>query len=189
MDRRRFLQLSLAASAAVTVAACTPKPIFIGETHASGPAIPPGARKGVGLALIKNNGVEHLDALAVNWFYTWGAKYPAVRPTPGFVPMIWGGKAVRRNAVDAVLTDLSTTGASELLGFNEPDHPEQANMSVASAIKYWPKLGASGLRLGSPAPVQALGDWLKDFMDDVVKISQVFYDVMQAFQDNQPSRA
>lgn len=156
----------MAASAAAALAACTPQePINSGLPPVSRPAIPLGARKGVGLALGKNHGVKHLDALDINWFYTWGAKYPAVRPTPGFVPMIWGGQAVRRNTVDDVLNDLGTTEASELLGFNEPDHPEQADMTVASAIAYWPALEASGLRLGSPSPVHIRGDWFKAFMD------------------------
>ena len=38
-------------------------------------------------------------------------------------------------------------------------------MSVGTAIKLWPQLEQAGLRLGSPAPVQPLGDWLKKFMD------------------------
>lgn len=128
--------------------------------------MPAGARKGVGLAVGKKYGIQQLDALDVNWFYTWGASYPAARPTQDFVPMIWGKESVRQNAVAEVQYELELTRAAELLGFNEPDHPEQADMKVSSAIKYWPELEASGLRLGSPAPVQALGDWLKEFMDE-----------------------
>jgi len=50
------------------------------------------------------------------------------------------------------------------------------------------------VRLGDLLPLAAMAQrmnfiWLKDFMDDEVKISQDFYDVMQAFQENQPSRA
>lgn len=154
MDRRSFLRLSASAAAVAALTACT-----------SEPDVPQGARKGIGLALGKRHGIEQLDALDVNWFYTWGATYPAIRPTQNFVPMIWGREGVRRNAVDEVQSELNLTGASELLGFNEPDHPEQADMSVASAVKYWPDLEASGLRLGSPAPVHVEGDWFRKFMD------------------------
>jgi hypothetical protein len=62
-------------------------------------------------------------------------------------------------------------GASELLGFNEPDGPEmshQANMSVDQAISEWPKLTASGLRVGSPATqrhnTMGSGAWQTKFM-------------------------
>ena len=38
-----------------------------------------------------------------------------------------------------------------LLGFNEPDLAEQANMTVEKALELWPRLEATGMRLGSPA--------------------------------------
>ena len=172
MQRRDFIRLSLAASAGAAVAAgapvaagASPGPIDLRRVAANVPALPQGARKGVGLALGKVQGIKQLDLLNVDWFYTWGAKHPEDRLTPGFVPMIWGGRAVQRGAVDDVVSELKVTHARELLGFNEPDHPEQADISVASALGHWPTLQASALRLGSPAPADALGDWLKQFMD------------------------
>lgn len=165
MDRRSFLAVPLAAAAAALVA-CTPRDSFGTPDGIRAPAKADGARKGIGMSLTKKHRIEHLESLDVNWFYTWGATYPAARPAAEFVPMIWGRESLRQNAVDEVLSELSLTNARELLGFNEPDHEGQADMSVENAIKYWPQLEASGLRLGSPAPVQALGDWLKGFMDE-----------------------
>jgi autotransporter-associated beta strand protein len=55
---------------------------------------------------------------------------------------------------------------SHLLGFNEPDSPDQANMTVAQAIAEWPNLMRSGLRLGSPAPTDGGLTWLYQFMDE-----------------------
>lgn len=55
---------------------------------------------------------------------------------------------------------------SHFLGFNEPDSPEQANMTVAQAIAEWPNLMRSGLRLGSPAPTDGGLNWLYQFMDE-----------------------
>lgn len=51
-----------------------------------------------------------------------------------------------------------------------------------------------GIRLGDLLPLAAMAQrmnflWLKDFMDDEVKISQDFYDVMQAFQSSRPTSA
>ena len=39
-----------------------------------------------------------------------------------------------------------------LLGFNEPDRPDQANMSVSRGIELWPELMALDVPLVSPAP-------------------------------------
>ena len=79
--------------------------------------------------------------------------------------MIWGRGSLERNGIKQVQSEVPWTGAEHLLGFNEPDHEGQADMSVGTAIKLWPQLEQAGLRLGSPAPVQPLGDWLKKFMD------------------------
>lgn len=54
---------------------------------------------------------------------------------------------------------------THLLGFNEPDHIDQANMSVATAIAAWPELMGSGLRLGAPAVTDGGLSWLYDFID------------------------
>src|SRR5690606_33249451 len=52
-----------------------------------------------------------------------------------------------------------------LLGYNEPDRPDQANMSVDDAIHSWPDLLATGLRLGSPSTSDGGLGWLYEFMD------------------------
>ena len=54
-----------------------------------------------------------------------------------------------------------------LLGFNEPDLGEQANMTVEQALELWPRLEATGMRLGSPAVACGgadAGGWLDRFM-------------------------
>ena len=54
---------------------------------------------------------------------------------------------------------------THLLGFNEPDRPDQANMSVDAAIAAWPELMATGLRLGAPAVSDGGLAWLYEFID------------------------
>ncbi|MCX6896795.1 MAG: glycosyl hydrolase, partial [Verrucomicrobia bacterium] len=119
----------------------------------------PGSRKkGVG-----QNGrhvSEAVDALGCGWYYNWTA-----HPFGGdekiraeFVPMIWD-----EVQIDEGLAAAKATGATTLLGFNEPDNPEQAHMTVAEAVALWPKLMATGMRLGSPATMDT-GDWLNSFM-------------------------
>ena len=53
-----------------------------------------------------------------------------------------------------------------LLGFNEPDRPDQADMTVARGVELWPELMAMDVPLVSPAPAQGGEDWwLNNFMD------------------------
>ena len=60
--------------------------------------------------------------------------------------MIWNGADMGSLAQIA-----ATNPGGPLLTFNEPDHFQQANMTVNQALGYWPELMASGMRLGSPA--------------------------------------
>ncbi|MCE5185904.1 MAG: discoidin domain-containing protein [Planctomycetaceae bacterium] len=58
-----------------------------------------------------------------------------------------------------------TRGASQLLGYNEPDKTDQANMAVGDAIWSWPDLLWTGLRVGSPATSDGgRSGWLYPFI-------------------------
>jgi hypothetical protein len=103
--------------------------------------------------------------LECNWYYNWT---PAVykgdeKIRAPYVPMIWNGRAI-----DARLKDAKGSGATTLLGFNEPDNKTQGNMTVAEAVSLWPKLMATGMRLGSPA-TQTAAPWLDEFMAEAKK--------------------
>lgn len=109
------------------------------------------------------------QALAVSgasWYYNWGATPNGVTaPGVSYVPMIWG----TANITSATLSQVSQEGHI-LLGFNEPDLPSQANMTVAQALDLWPKLMATGMTLGSPAVASGAatsGGWLDQFMAGV----------------------
>jgi hypothetical protein len=102
------------------------------------------------------------DLVGASWYYNWG---PRPRAAPGaakagFIPMIWGA----HDANDETMGQLKGSGYPALLAFNEPDGKGQANMSVAKAIELWPKLEATGLRLGSPGTTTG-ARWLDEFMD------------------------
>ncbi|HEX2556480.1 MAG TPA: glycosyl hydrolase [Microvirga sp.] len=108
-----------------------------------------------------------------NWYYNWEPEpvKSTTRPAyePSFVPMVWSAKHVTRGALERI----KASGATTLLGFNEPNEHKQANMSVERAIALWPRLQATGLRLGSPSPSQGdtLGpaSWLARFMAQAEK--------------------
>lgn len=106
------------------------------------------------------NGLPAADALNASWWYNWDNAAASTKNVE-YVPM---RSTLYWNAYANINDKRKATHA---LGFNEPDRPDQANMTVAQAIAEWPQLLKSGLRLGAPAPSDAsVGtDWLFAFMD------------------------
>jgi len=103
------------------------------------------------------------DRLGCSWYYNWRPRprKEAADTKAEFIPMIWDDY----HATDEALADLKSSGYKALLAFNEPDGKGQADMTVAEAIALWPKLEATGLRLGSPGT--RTGDpWLDEFMEE-----------------------
>lgn len=96
--------------------------------------------------------------LKLGWFYDWniGARssldleYVAIRQKKH-----WPGMD----------QDWKAKGINHLLGFNEPDRPDQAKMTVDEAIQMWPVVLKTGLRVGSPATSDGGIGWLYEFMD------------------------
>ena len=97
-----------------------------------------------------------LDKMEVTWYYDWGT-YSKTSLDYEYVPERWGpfwpSFPDIENSVDV----------SHLIGFNEPDHEEQSNATVEKAIAEWPKMLATGLRVGAPATTDF--NWLYKFMD------------------------
>ncbi len=99
-----------------------------------------------------------------SWYYTWAPGHPGIASPRGvrFVPMIWGAGSV----TTATLREVRREGRY-LLGFNEPDNSGQSNMTVQHALALWPRLMATGMKLGSPAvaaDAATPGGWLDRFM-------------------------
>jgi len=86
----------------------------------------------------------------MGWYYNWGTSDPRRSSKckghyipSGFVPMIWTKKQ-HYPKLD---------GYDTVLGFNEPNHKDQANMSPESAAYHWMRFQAAypGKKLVSPA--------------------------------------
>lgn len=137
-------------------------------------SVPSYAQK-AGIGAWENSRYTMLDwierTLPAGWYYNWRPdQMYSARPrgrSVEFVPMIHGRKDVNKR----IRSDLPVRA---LLGFNEPDGKRgshQANISVAEAVRLWPKLQRHGVRLGSPATTtgQTLGreSWQRQFMDQV----------------------
>jgi hypothetical protein len=121
------------------------------------------AKKGVGLPERKGKAARHLELLKVGWYYNWGDQ-TKLTTDARFVPMIFSG---RRAAPEQAVPFL--------LGFNEPDHPKQANLSVEDALAKWPALSAKAGFIVSPAlagnPVTK--DWLNGFLKAGAKVDAI----------------
>ncbi len=96
--------------------------------------------------------------LNVNWWYDWNIdqsstsdlEYVAIRQNQGWPPLNQNWQAL---------------GINTLLGYNEPDQANQANLSVSNAISSWGDLLATGLRVGAPAVSDGgPASWLFPFM-------------------------
>ncbi|SDF37731.1 RNA polymerase sigma factor, sigma-70 family [Lentzea fradiae] len=155
------------ASSSVPVTTTTTVP---SSTSVAAPPPPPpvtpvtvAAKKGVSTWNFDGVGKALTDVRA-GWYYNWAVHPDGVATPPNveFVPMIWGTKFTD----DATIARAKANG-KVLLGFNEPDFPDQADMSPEQALDLWPKLAATGLRLGSPAVAHSgdkPGGWLDRFM-------------------------
>jgi len=138
-------------------------PIAVDGFELPAQPIKPSVKRGVGHA---SKGIpQAIDELHCAWYYNWTPrrKRDESKVQAEFVPMIWYGGNLTADVAAA-----NRSGAKELLGFNEPDDQGEANMTVAEAATAWPKLMATGMRLGSPAPTTG-GQWLDDFMAEAKK--------------------
>ena len=170
MERRQFLTMPLAALAA-------PGALLAGNAGSAQAAAAPAAvptvpsvtlpadtLKGFGWGGKDALALQQIKSLKLDWHYTWGSHYN-VTTSPAFVPMVKSERTLlEQDAIGWVTRQLAETKTRHLLGFNEPDVKAQANMSVDRAIQLWPKLQATGLRLGSPATAGPASPWLMDFM-------------------------
>jgi hypothetical protein len=134
------------------------------------PGNPPAApgKKGADFSTNMQYGAWNDDivALKAHWYYTWGNKLHDASPKNcEFVPMFWGQADVNTNNINAIKALKDQGKIKYVLGFNEPNRGDQANMTVSQALKLWPQLESIGLPLGSPAADWPTRQWFYDFMD------------------------
>ena len=121
-------------------------------------------KKGLCITTKSKHWAQRLEAVKAHWFYSWGSNIPQGIPKGiDFTPMIWGYWGNEESIAKAGAA-AKAAGIDTLLGFNEPDQKSQANMKLEKALKTWPLLMKTGLRLGSPGCVHPDNDWMKGFM-------------------------
>ena len=104
------------------------------------------------------SGDPGLSLLNLLWWYNWNISSSSSRDLE-YV-------AIRQNQYWPGLgQNWQSLGINTVLGYNEPDQANQANMSVGTAISAWGDLLGTGLRVGSPATSDGgRGSWLYPFM-------------------------
>jgi hypothetical protein len=113
---------------------------------------------------VANSPAAELAALGATWCYNWGTSPKASECNdPLFVPMVWGGTDVA-GAIKAI----GNAGYTTVLGFNEPNKTDQANLTVDAAIALWPALTSNpNIQVSSPAVSDDGRAWLESFMTQV----------------------
>lgn len=161
-NARRFAFMRIAAMTASAVIA-----LFSAQAYADVLS----SKRGLGDVGANYN---NLQATGAGWYYTWGTG--AANPgsfNAEHYPMFWSAPGQ---------TTINNTLAAEpnyILGFNEPERSDQANMSVSTAIAAWTNISNStiaynsangtNIKLVSPAVADTGGatggqQWLADFM-------------------------
>jgi|TARA_B110000902_G_scaffold175613_1_gene199348 hypothetical protein len=122
-------------------------------------------KKGVCFANKTTRWSHKANELGVHWMYSWGSTMSNKIPENiDFVPMFWGKGSVSDLKLDHVKELIAQGKINTVLGFNEPDKDDQANMKWEDAIALWPQLEALGVPLGAPAPANLSNLWLENFM-------------------------
>lgn len=126
------------------------------------------AKKGACLGAKSADWADRLRSLNVGWLYQWKAEKTADVPDGvEFVPMVFGKPNQITPGVEYVNKEKRAAGFQFLLGFNEPDKEDQANMTVEAALEAWPQLMSTELPLISPAAANPEGEWMEKFMAGV----------------------
>ncbi len=106
-----------------------------------------------------SGGGNDAERVRATWWYSWSADQES-RTNQSYVP-------IKQNLGWPGWSQINTkTRVNHLLGFNEPDRPDQSNMTVAQALAMWPEYMKSGLRIGTPATASP-NAWLYEFVDSV----------------------
>ena len=139
--------------ASVPADATTPQPDYQGPS-----------KKGIAIHQRAYDWSEKVAAVRPFWSYSWGHKRSRFQPDGvEFVPMIWSGELSDTDIAD-LRAKYDSGEVKFLLGYNEPDGVNQANMSVDRAVELWPQLEATGIPLVSPSPVHYDNEWMVEFM-------------------------
>jgi hypothetical protein len=111
---------------------------------------------------------SYASAFDAEWVYNWGPNRPEnLIKNVVFNPMQWGSYNWAYNTGSGPIWQRTSEWRKRgdgmiLMGFNEPDRTDQANIPVATAVDLWPQVMALNQPLVGPAPADD-GTWLTSF--------------------------
>ncbi|KAH8593354.1 hypothetical protein B0O99DRAFT_480142, partial [Bisporella sp. PMI_857] len=111
----------------------------------------------------------------ISWCYNWGSSVSGTTPGLEYVPMLWGTQNEHTKNWVELSAKAIAAGSTHVLSFNEPDHPDQAKLTIPEAvaghIKWMNPLAGGNVKIGAPAvtngPVEksmGLEGYLKPFL-------------------------
>jgi autotransporter-associated beta strand protein len=118
------------------------------------------------------------------WWYDWNIDQSS-SPDLEYV-------AIRQNqSWPSLSQNWQSLGINTLLGYNEPDQANQANLTISQAISSWGDLLATGLRVGSPATSDGgPNSWLIPFVQQADAAGlRVDFVATHYYQANNPANA
>ncbi len=120
-------------------------------------------------------GPEAVNRQNARFYYDWGNN-PNVAAMSGlngqYMPMLWDRWGVDTR-IDRILGYKDQLNVTRILGYNEPERPDQANHNVNDAIWSWKqvtdRVAGTGLKLVSPAVSDTSEgrQWIQQFMNQV----------------------
>ncbi|MBP5197745.1 MAG: discoidin domain-containing protein [Lachnospiraceae bacterium] len=135
-------------------------------------------KKGLGLATDMGENLD-LEALGLGWYYNWSET-----PSPElqyrnteFVPMMW--KETNANTASNRIQALVDQGYKYVLTFNEPEYPDQCNMSVDEVFDVFKGCQNDNILISAPTTAlwpQVSTDWFQPFMQRLEATPNMDYD-------------
>ena len=105
----------------------------------------------------------------ITWQYNWDSTTTNKKPfTDEYVPLLWGTQDYHTNQWHANAQSWINKGTTHLMSFNEPERPDQANLTPAAAVaayKQYMQPFAGTARLGAPAVSNDGHDWIVNFLN------------------------
>ncbi|MDQ8190019.1 glycosyl hydrolase [Roseibacillus persicicus] len=99
-----------------------------------------------------------------SWAYRWNFSEENQVQYGQYMPMQWGAMAAASPGLLRYQPEwFRRAKQTTLLGFNEPDLHDQANMTEETAAYQWPRLERTRLPLGGPVPAAYRGSWRQNY--------------------------
>ncbi|KIV98861.1 uncharacterized protein PV09_09387 [Verruconis gallopava] len=109
----------------------------------------------------------------IGWAYNWGSSPENIPSGIEYIPLLWGNGPIYTDSWTQDANKAISCGTSAVLGFNEPDHPQQANIDFNTAAmdykQYITSNFAGKIKLVSPSVTNGAAPmglaYLQNFMD------------------------